>query len=151
MQFVRQNDAGGADRLSGNQRWPIDGQEHHIALVYGSDPTPGAGGEGLMELFFDGQFIASTTTDTTLADLDDVNNWLGRSNWSGDAMFDGLFNEFRIYDQALTNRQIFANFQAGPDRLNIDPLNPIPEPSTLALSALALAALGCYVLKRRRA
>ena len=150
MQFTRQEDAGGTDRLPGTQRWPIDGQEHHIAVVYTSDPTPGSGGEGLMELYFDGQFIASRTTDTTLADLVDVNNWLGRSNWSGDANFDGLFNEFRIYDQALTDRQILANFQAGPDQLNVASPNPIPEPITMTMTALAVAGLGGYIRRRKR-
>jgi hypothetical protein len=47
--------------------------------------------------------------------LNDVNNWLGRSNWTSDANFDGSFNEFRIYDQALTASEIAASFAAGPD------------------------------------
>jgi hypothetical protein len=44
-----------------------------------------------------------------------VNNWLGRSNWTTDSNFDGSFNEFRIYDTALTADQVAANTAAGPD------------------------------------
>ena len=100
--------------------------------------------EGLMELYFDGQFVFSRSTDTTLADLTDVNNWLGRSNWSGDGNFDGKFNEFRIYGWALTEGQILGNFLAGPDQLN----NVIPEPSTFLIWSLGL--LGVAWCGRRR-
>jgi hypothetical protein len=44
----------------------------------------------------------------------DNNNWLGRSQWP-DPVFDGLFNEFRIYDHALTPGEVGADFIVGPD------------------------------------
>jgi hypothetical protein len=48
--------------------------------------------------------------------IDDVNNWLGRSQWN-DAMFQGNFNEFRIWEGALSSEQVAANRAAGPDNL----------------------------------
>jgi hypothetical protein len=48
--------------------------------------------------------------------IDDVNNWLGRSQW-GDPMFKGKYNEFRIWNGALLPSEISAHYAAGPDSL----------------------------------
>ncbi len=53
-----------------------------------------------------------------LSTLNDVNNWLGRSGWSADSNIDALYNEFRIYDYALSEAQIRGNTAAGPDTIN---------------------------------
>jgi MYXO-CTERM domain-containing protein len=68
-----------------------------------------------------------------------VNNWLGRSNWTGDANLDGTFNEFRIYDYALTDAQVAGNFSTGPDLVDV------PE-----LGAASLLVFGALALTRRR-
>jgi hypothetical protein len=50
------------------------------------------------------------------------NNWLGRSQWP-DPLFDGHFDEFRIYDHALTAQEVSDNFAEGPtvpDRLTLE-------------------------------
>jgi hypothetical protein len=52
--------------------------------------------------------------------INDVNNWLGRSQWD-DGMFTGSYNEFRIWEGALSADRIAANFAAGP--------NTVPTPS----------------------
>jgi len=88
-----------------------------------------------------GLLVDSIPTLSGPDEVPDVNFWLGRSNWSGDANLDGKFNEFRIYDRALTQDEINLNFIDGPDVLRI-----IPEPATT--STLALAS--CLVLLRRR-
>src|SRR5690606_24333328 len=67
----------------------------------------------------DGELIGEAQTAVALSDLNDVNNWLGRSNWTVDANLQATFDEFRIYDFALTTNQVLGNFQAGPDTLNI--------------------------------
>jgi autotransporter-associated beta strand protein len=51
--------------------------------------------------------------------MKDVNVWLGRSEFSSDNNFRGLFNEFRIYNHALSEGEIYGNFLAGPDKLNL--------------------------------
>jgi len=45
----------------------------------------------------------------------DLNNWLGRSQFSADAYWGGKYNEFRIYSGILTPAQVQASFAAGPD------------------------------------
>jgi hypothetical protein len=72
-------------------------------------------------VYVDGTLVpgigAGNPADTTLklSHLNDVNNWLGRSNWTGDANFGGSFNEFRIYDHALTAADVGKSAFFGPN------------------------------------
>ncbi|MES2660530.1 MAG: LamG-like jellyroll fold domain-containing protein [Verrucomicrobiota bacterium] len=50
--------------------------------------------------------------------LNDVNVWLGRSEFSVDYNFRGRFREFRIYNHTLGENEILGNFLAGPGKLN---------------------------------
>lgn len=84
------------------------GVETHFAAVY--DPP-----SGLARLYVNGQRVASGAAFLPLNQVEDLNNWLGRSQWSGDAFFAGSFNEFRIYDGALLDDEVLASYAAGPD------------------------------------
>jgi hypothetical protein len=42
------------------------------------------------------------------------NDWLGRSQYGGDPLIDALYDEFRIYDHALSPLEVGMNFTAGP-------------------------------------
>lgn len=106
--------------------------EHHFALTI----KGGAGGN--MTLYRDGVQVGTTATNLDPAAIDQVNNWLGRSNWQGDPFYNGLINEFRIYNETLTAAQVAASFAAGPNAV-------VPEPSALAAASLATLAL----LRRR--
>ena len=53
----------------------------------------------------------------TLGTIDDLNNWLGRSQYQADPELGGTYHEVRIYSKALSAGQITANFTAGPDAL----------------------------------
>lgn len=55
-----------------------------------------------------------------LHELDDRNNWLGRSQWP-DPLFKGRLNEFRIYSVPLSDLWIQAYFEAGPNDPDVDP------------------------------
>ena len=50
-----------------------------------------------------------------LSAIDDVNNWLGRSNYTIDNELEGDYDEFRIYGAALSADEIANSFKAGPD------------------------------------
>ena len=52
-----------------------------------------------------------------LGTIDDLNNWLGRSQYQADPEFGGIYHEVRIYSKALSAAQISASFTAGPDAL----------------------------------
>jgi len=68
-----------------------------------------------MSLYQDGVLLNACFLDRPLSAIDDVNNWLGRSNYVADADFSGTYEEFRIYGAALTASEIADSFAAGPD------------------------------------
>lgn len=51
--------------------------------------------------------------------IEDVNVWLGRSEFSADNNFRGLIREFRIYNHALSQSEILGNHLAGPQKLDL--------------------------------
>jgi hypothetical protein len=74
---------------------------------------------GTMQLYSNGQQLGTVPLAGSLNAIQDLNNWLGRSNYALDPMFFGSLIEFRIYDQALSVAQINTSFQAGPGALNL--------------------------------
>lgn len=100
---------------------PINVQ-HHVVAVWDKNETATNPG-GTQHLYFNGVEILPGGTDVggtnairedfDLNNLADEDNWLGRSQW-GDPIFDGLFNEFNIYDHPLTQAEVTANFNGGP-------------------------------------
>jgi hypothetical protein len=79
----------------------------HVALVVVD--------QSALRLYVDGVLLQSAAFGGSLADIDDVNNWLGRSQFGNDAEIDATYHEVRIYDAALTDQQIEASFDMGPD------------------------------------
>jgi hypothetical protein len=73
---------------------------HHMAVVIdGSAMTLG--------LYLDGEAVASGTTAVLPKDLGATNqNWLGRSQWSGDGYYQGLIDDFRIYNRAMSTGEV---------------------------------------------
>lgn len=84
------------------------GQLQHVVAVFDDDNDE-------MRVYVQGNQVASQANDRSLSDLDDVNNWLGRAQFEGDAGFDGELHEFRIYDRALSDAEIQYSFAVGPD------------------------------------
>lgn len=82
------------------------------------------------------QELTDAGVGSNLGDLNDVNMWLGRSTWLGDANLDGTFDEFRIYDHALSGAEVAASLAAGPNTV-------IPEPGSVLLGLLGLSLLAC--------
>jgi hypothetical protein len=93
------------------------GVEKHVAVVMN-------GQSGALSLFVDGVRVGMRMPDNALsgelANITDNNNWLGRSQFSADAGFEGSLLEFRIYNVALNQQQLALSFDLGPDA----PLSP---------------------------
>jgi hypothetical protein len=68
----------------------------------------------LMSLYQDGAFVGSVAFTDALSILNDVNVWLGRSQYSADPSFGGTFHDFRIYNVALSASAIQTSFAGGP-------------------------------------
>jgi len=75
---------------------------------------------GIYRLYINGIATGMQEMNITLKDIPDVNNWLGRSQWC-DPMYVGSFNEFRIWDTALSAPEVLANYLAGPDEIGSVP------------------------------
>ncbi len=69
----------------------------------------------LLTLYIDGAKIGDQPWTDTLAQINDVNNWLGRSQYKNDSELNAVYHEFRIYKAALNAAQVESAFNAGPD------------------------------------
>jgi hypothetical protein len=97
------------------------GTPYHVMAVYNHNDTLAftpQGSNGTMTLYVNGARIgtAGIHPDIDIRTMDDVNNWLGRSQW-GDPLFDGSYDEFRIYNTAPSAAYVTASFNAGPNAL----------------------------------
>jgi hypothetical protein len=55
----------------------------------------------------------------SLADIYDVNCWLGRSQFPADPLFAGTFYDFRVYSRALSDDEISRNNLLGSDMVAV--------------------------------
>jgi hypothetical protein len=69
----------------------------------------------LLSVYVDGVKVASQAWTGTLSGINDVNAWLGRSQYVNDSELNAVYHEFRMYNAALTAAQITAMYNAGPD------------------------------------
>lgn len=92
------------------------GQEICAAVVWSSP-------EQTMRLYVNGQLKETANLNGRLSDLDDRNNWLGRSQIASHPLFQGRINELRIYNVPLSEPWIQALYENGPDS---DPLEADP-------------------------
>jgi hypothetical protein len=89
---------------------PFPAQVHVAVVIDGAAAT--------LALYQNGNLIGTTPTlDTTLALMNDVNNWIGRSQFVADEEFQGTLDEFRIYSSARNAMQIALDTAAGPNAL----------------------------------
>jgi uncharacterized repeat protein (TIGR03806 family) len=88
-------------------------QYHYVMTVKDGGGASGASG-CLVKWFRNGALIGSVDLPYRLADLNDVNNWIGRSMWATDTNSNLSLNELRIYDRAITNAEVSSTFNAGP-------------------------------------
>jgi len=93
---------------------PVGVKSHMVAVFDQNDPTAGLNGTLTLYVNNGAPKTAAIPDGLFLDSITDNNNWLGRAQW-GDPLFDGLIDEFRIYDSALTAAEVAANFTAGPD------------------------------------
>jgi hypothetical protein len=90
-----------------------DGRLHQVAVVFASNSH--------VDLYADSVLLGSQPLTFGLSQIDDVNDWIGRSQWKDDHRFKGTVEEFRIYGQALTACEIAALDAAGPNALPTEP------------------------------
>ncbi|MFF4349496.1 beta-L-arabinofuranosidase domain-containing protein [Streptomyces sp. NPDC001530] len=91
---------GGEQGLNGTAALPLNEWSHLAVMI-----TDGTG-----TLYVNGAAVAQDTAMTlTPAALGTLkNNWLGRSNFTGDPVFAGAFDEFNVWSRALTAAEVTA-------------------------------------------
>ena len=95
--------------LYGTGKMPI-GQLVYLAVTY--DPMTNSA-----KLYVNGSLVSSIEKSLNpLRQFTDYNNWLGRSQWSRDAFYNGEYEEFRIWDGVLSAEEIAAHSAAGPNQ-----------------------------------
>lgn len=72
----------------------------------------------LLQLYVDGQVVSQAEYPADLSEIEDVNNWLGRSQYSADPYFPGIYDEFRIYHRALSGCEVSAITARGANRVD---------------------------------
>jgi concanavalin A-like lectin/glucanase superfamily protein len=94
------------------------GVQLHIVGTYDQNETTAARPNGTFRLYRDGILLGTGALppNMPLNTFTNNNNWLGRSQWN-DPVFDGQFNEVRLYSHALTASEVGTNTFSGPDSL----------------------------------
>lgn len=94
------------------------------ALPASSDPNQGTqvvlavdGELGSLTLYINGDREGATSNGqpVALGLIQDINDWIGRSQYSADPEFEGEILDFRIYSAALSDEQIALSFSLGAD------------------------------------
>jgi hypothetical protein len=93
--------------LNSVRTFPLNAQAHVVVVADDASDT--------LSLYLNGDPEGSVAWTGTLAGINGVNSWLGRSNYGVDPELNGQLHEFRIYRAALTAAQIRASYLAGPD------------------------------------
>jgi hypothetical protein len=112
---------------------PVGVKSHMVAIYDQNNFT--AGPNGTLTLFVNnGAPVTAAIPDGVLLNfITDNNNWLGRAQY-GDPLFDGLIDEFRIYDHALTAGEVATNFTAGPEPAPVPVLTVNRSTGVISLS-----------------
>ncbi|GAA5481029.1 PQQ-dependent sugar dehydrogenase [Haloferula sargassicola] len=114
QRFSMRLDSGG-EQSADSSLTTATGTEYHYTVTFesgvGTYPTTG----GRMIFYRNGTQQAALDIDDRLTDLTDVNNWLGRSQWSSDSNSAISYNELRFHDHALSASEIAASTSSGPN------------------------------------
>ncbi len=102
---------------------------------------------GQMRVYENGVQRIATSTVAAMSELNDVNVWLGRSNWTGDQNMQGEFDEFRIYNQVMSPEQVLNSFRVGPNAFATGAVQIISQSQSITVleennATFSVAAVG---------
>ncbi len=101
---------------------PPSDEEFYVAIVYNYTAREA-------KLYLNGKLIAKAEANIPLSEINDINNWLGASQFAADAYYKGSYNELRIWEGALSDTDIAIHAAAGPDLVPTE----IGEPTSLTI------------------
>ncbi|HEY8960737.1 MAG TPA: LamG-like jellyroll fold domain-containing protein, partial [Luteolibacter sp.] len=89
--------------------------ESHFVVTFQDGVGSYGSNGGRMTWYRNGTQVTTLDVNFHLNSIEDVNNWLGRSQFAGDSNANVRYNEVRVYDHAMTPAEISASFNAGAD------------------------------------
>ncbi len=104
------------------------GTTYHYVFTF--QDTPGG---GTVSWYRNGALVTTGSVSFHLSEIEDVNNWLGRSQWNTLAVANAAYDEVRIYNHALTPGEVTASQAAGPNA-SFSP--PVLQPDSATLHHL---------------
>lgn len=108
----------------------IAATQYHYVMTFEDGVGAYGSSGGRMTWYRNGTMIGTGDVSFHLSALEDVNNWLGRSQWTADSNANAAYNEVRLYNHVLSSEEISANLAVGPDTLGTV-LEPAPIPDHL--------------------
>ena len=90
------------------------GTEYQYVVTFGDGVGVYGTRGGQLSWYRNGVLVATGAVPFHLASIEDVNNWIGRSQWGWDTNTNADFNEFRIYNHAFTAGEAAASYANGP-------------------------------------
>jgi uncharacterized repeat protein (TIGR03806 family) len=112
------------------------GVEYHYVITFEDGVGSFGATGGRLTWYRDGDFLSSIDVNFRLSSLADVNNWLGRSQFSNDWTANIRYNELRLYDHAFTTSEIAASRVAGAN-----PAAPTVQADAITMNLGAKAAI----------
>lgn len=119
---------GGSALFSQTTRTVSTGTRYHVAMVFEDGVGNPSGGQ--LRWYLNGVLATSVDLPFKLQSLEDVNNWIGRSQYTADSMINASLDEIRIYDNAMSQAEVQASFNAGP---NPAFSAPVAQPDSLTM------------------
>jgi hypothetical protein len=98
---------GSAGQIAAVTDYRLDDGLHMVAVAVSTST---------LELFVDGAVIAREPNSVELSSIEDVTNWLGRSQYDQDPHLDAIYAGVQIFDRALAECAIGALHAGGPAR-----------------------------------
>lgn len=103
---------------------------YHFVLTFADGIGTFGSNGGRMVWYRDGNQVGSKDVPFHLSSLQDVNNWLGRSQVSTERVARLNYDEVRIYNHVLSPVQVASNHTAGPEVI-LAPPTAQPDAATL--------------------
>jgi hypothetical protein len=100
------------EQVNAPEKFPV-GKEIHLVVTIDAE-------KGIAKVYIDGKLAATQEKMTVKpSDLGNTpNNWLGASQYmETDPLLQGSISEFRIYDAALSDKEVANNKELGPDKV----------------------------------
>ncbi|EEF63189.1 LamG-like jellyroll fold domain-containing protein [Pedosphaera parvula] len=133
FRFTVKSPTGGESPILDGPSGLLVGVETHITINYNVSA-------GVASVYQNGQFVLSGAITTPLNLINDVNNWLGRSQFAGDSYFGGVYDEFRIYEGTLTPAEAAASEALGANILPFPSMQVVATGGSIQLSWPSWAA-----------